>query len=78
MLTIRFGPLMTAEEAKTKFCPVMTRTNAHISCCADQCVWWMWVEALRRGMFPHEQEMAIQQEFLEAREAGKRIGFCCK
>ena len=78
MLNIKLGPLMTADEAKTRYCPAMTRADAHVSCGADQCMWWMWLEELRRGMVPHEQDRSILQELLEARETGRRIGFCCK
>ena len=80
MLTIKLGPLMTAEEAKEHYCPHTMNCSPSDSykCMGDLCMAWMWLEELRRGMFSHDQEMAMQQELLEAREAGKRIGFCCK
>ena len=78
MLTIKFGPLITAEEAKNKTCPAMTRGPATHFCCADKCAWWMWLEDVRHGTLSHKQFMALMQDYEHAHAKGERLGFCCK
>lgn len=79
MMIVKFGPMMTADEAKKRFCHLTMPCPDDTFCChADECVAWMWLEDIRNGMVPREQYMALKQEALEASQNGRRLGFCCK
>ena len=79
MMTIKFGKMLTAEEAKKQYCHLtMPCPDNTLYCSADECIAWVWLGDLREGMVSHEQYMALRQEALEASRNGRRLGFCCK
>lgn len=79
MMILKFGPMMTADEAKKRFCHLtMPCRDDTFFCFADECTAWMWLEDISKGMDLFEQYMALKQEALEAKQNGRRLGFCCK
>ena len=79
MMTIKFGKMLTAEEAKKQFCHLTQPCpDDSFHCGADECMAWMWLENIRKGMVPHEQFMALKEAYERARADGRRLGFCCK
>ena len=80
MLTVHLGPVMTAEEAKQKYCPYSRSKPYEYAqhCDADQCMAWMWLEDLRRGMLPKRQHQSLFAEYEEGLRTHRRLGFCTK
>ncbi len=77
MMTIKLGPLMTADEAKTRYCPAMTREGHEYTCCADKCMAWMSVSDFPLNMLPSD-ERDVVMELLADGPIAETLGFCCK
>lgn len=80
MLTVSLGPIMTAEQAKKQYCH-HSRSKPYTyaqTCDADQCMAWMWLGDIRKGMLPVEQYRALFAVYEEGLKEGKHLGFCAK
>lgn len=80
MLHVNLGPIMTAEEAKKKYCPYSrSKPNEYAQKCdAEKCMAWMWLENFRKGMLPESQYYALFTEYEEGVKQGRRLGLCIK
>ena len=80
MLAVKFGPLMTAEEAKKRCCPHMMSGSpgASYKCIGDGCMAWMWLEGHLGGIVQDRQFWALKKIYDKSRDEGRRLGFCCK
>ena len=79
MLTIKFGKMLTAEEAKKQYCHLtMPCPDDTFSCHADECIAWMWLEEVHAGLVSKEEFYSLQETYNKAKREGRRLGFCCK
>ena len=80
MLHINLGPIMTAEEAKKRYCPYSRSKPYEYAqkCDAEKCMAWMWLKDVCKGMLPTIQHQYLFAEYEKGVKNGRRLGFCIK